>query len=252
MIALIAATGALGQWRNYLLFTNGGSFDATDPQFHKNVGFFVFKLPFLSFIVSWAFVTLVVVAVFTVIAHYLNGGIRVQSGTPSVAPQVKVHLSVLLACMALVKAVGYVLARYNLDLSQNGYVQGAGYTDVHARLPALDAAHLDLAAGRGDPAHQHPPPGLGAARPRGGAVGLRGRRRGCDLPGHRPGRQGDTRPRTRSSSPTSPATSTPPATPSASTTSSRSTFKGTQTLTAVPGGRPTRPRSTTCSCGTRP
>ncbi len=137
VVALIAASGALGQWKNYLLFMNGGSFGATDPQFHKDVGFFVFKLPFLSFLVSWAFVTLVVVAIFTVIAHYLNGGIRVQSGTPSVAPQVKVHLSVLLACMALVKAVGYVLARYNLDLSQNGYVQGAGYTDVHARLPAL-------------------------------------------------------------------------------------------------------------------
>ena len=137
VIALIAATGALGQWRNYLLFTNGGSFDATDPQFHKNVGFFVFKLPFLSFLVSWAFVTLVVIAIFTLIAHYLNGGIRVQSGTPSVAAQVKVHISVLLACMAVVKAVGYVLARYNLDLSQNGFVQGAGYTDVHARLPAL-------------------------------------------------------------------------------------------------------------------
>jgi uncharacterized membrane protein (UPF0182 family) len=137
IVALIAASGAVSQWRNWLLFTNGGSFDATDPQFHKNVGFFVFKLPFLSFIVSWLFVSLVVVLIFTVIAHYLNGGIRVQSGTPSVAPQVKVHVSVLLACMALVKAVGYVLARYNLDLSQNGYVQGAGYTDVHARLPAL-------------------------------------------------------------------------------------------------------------------
>jgi uncharacterized membrane protein (UPF0182 family) len=136
-VALIAASGALGQWKNYLLFRNGGSFDATDPQFHKNVGFFVFKLPFLSFLVSWFFIALVVIAVFTVIAHYLNGGIRVQSGTPSVAAQVKVHLSVLLACMALVKAVGYVLARYNLDLSQNGFVQGAGYTDVHARLPAL-------------------------------------------------------------------------------------------------------------------
>jgi hypothetical protein len=137
VIALIAASGALGQWKNFLLFMKGGSFGVTDPQFHKDVGFFVFKLPFLSFLVSWAFVTLVVVAIFTVIAHYLNGGIRVQSGTPSVAPQVKVHLSVLLACMALVKAVGYVLARYNLDLSQNGFVQGAGYTDVHARLPAL-------------------------------------------------------------------------------------------------------------------
>jgi uncharacterized protein len=140
VVALIAASGAIGQWRNFLLFTDGVYFtgpNRNDPQFHKNIGFFLFKLPFLSFIVQWAFVSLVVMAVLVVIAHYLNGGIRVQSGAPSVAPQVKVHLSVLLACMALVKAFGYILARYNLDLSQNGYVQGATYTDVHARLPAL-------------------------------------------------------------------------------------------------------------------
>ena len=29
-----------------------------DPQFHKNIGFFFFKLPFLSFVVQWAFVSL--------------------------------------------------------------------------------------------------------------------------------------------------------------------------------------------------
>jgi len=137
VVALIAASGVIGQWQNYLLFSEGGSFPAKDPQFHMNVGFYVFKLPFLSFLISWSFIALVVVAVFTIVAHYLNGGIRIQSGSPSVAPQVKVHVSVLLACMAVVKAFGYVLARYNLDLSQNGYVQGAGYTDVHARLPAL-------------------------------------------------------------------------------------------------------------------
>ena len=140
VVALIAASSAVGQWRNYLLFANGVYFtgpNRNDPQFHKNLGFYMFKLPFLSFIVQWAFVTLVVIAVITIIAHYLNGGIRVQSGSPSVASQVKVHLSVLLAAMAVVKALGYVLARYNLDLSQNGYVQGATYTDVHARLPAL-------------------------------------------------------------------------------------------------------------------
>ncbi|MHB8329251.1 MAG: UPF0182 family protein, partial [Acidimicrobiales bacterium] len=137
IVALIAAAGAIGQWRNFLLFSDGVSFPGQDPQFHKNIGFFVFKLPFLSFIVSWAFVSLVVIAVITVISHYMNGGIRVQQGAPTVSPQVKVHVSVLLACMALVKAFGYVLARYDLDLSQNGYVQGAGYTDVHARMPAL-------------------------------------------------------------------------------------------------------------------
>ncbi|HLX89878.1 MAG TPA: UPF0182 family protein, partial [Acidimicrobiales bacterium] len=138
VIALIASSGTPGQWSNYLLFSNAQSFPhLSDPQFHKNVGFFVFAMPFLSFLVSWSFVALVVIAVVTVISHYLNGGIRLQQGAPSVSAHVKVHLSVLLALMALVKVFGYVLARYGLDLSQNGYVQGAGYTDVHARLPAL-------------------------------------------------------------------------------------------------------------------
>jgi uncharacterized protein len=137
VVAVIAASSTVGQWQNYLLFVNGGSFPATDPQFHKNVGFFVFTLPFLSFIVNWTLVALVVVTVFVTVAHYLNGGIRVQQGFPQVAPQVKAHVSVLLALVALVKALGYYLARFGLDLSQNGYVQGAGYTDVKARLPAL-------------------------------------------------------------------------------------------------------------------
>lgn len=136
VVGAIAASSAVGQWQNYLLFSSGGSFDVTDPQFHKNVGFFVFTLPFLSFLVSWTLVSLIVITVITLVAHYLNGGIRVHQGFPQVAPQVKVHVSVLLAAVALVKAGGYVLSKYNLDLSQNGYVQGAGYTDVHARIPA--------------------------------------------------------------------------------------------------------------------
>jgi len=138
VVALIAASGTVGQWQNYLLFSNAHPFlHLADPQFHKNVGFFVFALPFLSFLVSWSFVALVVMTVIVLVAHYLNGGIRIQQGVPAVSAYVKAHISVLLALMALVKVFGYVLARYQLDLSQNGYVQGAGYTDVHARIPAF-------------------------------------------------------------------------------------------------------------------
>jgi uncharacterized membrane protein (UPF0182 family) len=138
VVALIAASGTVGQWQNYLLFSNAQPFfHLADPQFHKNVGFFVFALPFLSFLVSWSFVALVVMTVIVLVAHYLNGGIRIQQGVPAVSSYVKAHVSVLLALMALVKVFGYVLAPYQLDLSQNGYVQGAGYTDVHARMPAF-------------------------------------------------------------------------------------------------------------------
>ncbi|MGH8979574.1 MAG: UPF0182 family protein, partial [Acidimicrobiales bacterium] len=68
----------------------------------------------------------------------LNGGIRTQRSRPRVRPVVKAHLSVLLALIALAKAAGYLLAKYQLVTSTNSFVEGAGYTDVHARIPAFD------------------------------------------------------------------------------------------------------------------
>lgn len=136
-IALIAAATTIGQWNNWLLFTHAKSFPQADPEFKLNDGFFVFRLPFFQFLVDWTLASLVVILVLTSLFHYLNGGIRPR-GMPRVRPLVKAHLSVLLALIALAKAAGYALSRYGLDLSTNGYVEGAGYTDVHARLPALD------------------------------------------------------------------------------------------------------------------
>ena len=138
MLSLIVGSQAIGQWNNWILFRNSTPFPASDPQFHRNVGYFVFTLPFEQFLVHWTLVALFVVLLVTLLSHYLNGGIRMQGSRPRVRPAVKAHISVILGLLALVKAVGYYLARFNLDLSTNGYVQGASYTDVHARLPALE------------------------------------------------------------------------------------------------------------------
>ena len=138
VLSLIIGSQAIGQWNNWILFRNSTPFAATDPQFHRNVGYFVFTLPFEQFLVHWTLVALVVVLLVTLLSHYLNGGIRLQGSRPRVRPAVKAHISVILGLLALVKAVGYYLARYSLDLSSNGYNQGADYTDVHARLPALE------------------------------------------------------------------------------------------------------------------
>jgi hypothetical protein len=137
VIALIAASSAIGQWQNWLLYVHAVPFGVKDPEFGKDISFFVFKLPFIQFVIGWVFASLVVITIITAAAHYLNGGIRPQGRPPKVAPQVKVHLSVLVALMAIAKAVGYYYQRFTLDFSSNGYVQGAAYTDVHARLPAI-------------------------------------------------------------------------------------------------------------------
>jgi uncharacterized protein len=136
--ALVMGGGVSAEWRSWILFRNAVSFGVKDPQFHRDISFYVFRLPFLEFVVGWTFAALLVVLIVTAVFHYLNGGIRLQSPWQRVTPQVKVHLSVILALMALTKTVQYYLARYELVFSRRGFVDGASYTDVHAQLPALN------------------------------------------------------------------------------------------------------------------
>ncbi|WP_419918347.1 UPF0182 family protein [Candidatus Poriferisocius sp.] len=138
LLALIVGGGTGGEWQKAMLFFNSMDFGLDDPQFNQDIGFYIFRLPFIQFLVSWVFRALIIVAVITAIAHYVNGGIRFQTNGQRVTPQVKVHLSVLLALIALVRAVGYWYDRYSLNFSTRGPVHGASYTDVNAQLPALN------------------------------------------------------------------------------------------------------------------
>ena len=137
LLGLVAGVGMSSEWNQWLLFRNGGSFGITDATFDTDVGFYVFKLPFYSTIVSWLFASGVIILIVTVVAHYLNGGIRLQAPVQRVTPQVKAHISVLLGLLALVKAADYWLQRYELTTSTRGTVDGATYTDVNAQLPAI-------------------------------------------------------------------------------------------------------------------
>ena len=139
LFSLLAASGVSSQWEEWLLFVNRKDFGILDPLFNTDIGFYVFRLPFLSFLVSWAFAAFMILLVVIGIAHYLNGGIRLQvpPGVQRVLPSVKVHMSAILAALALVKAADYWLARYELTVSGRGVVDGALYTDVKAKLPAL-------------------------------------------------------------------------------------------------------------------
>jgi uncharacterized membrane protein (UPF0182 family) len=147
IMGLVAGLNATGQWKTYLLFSHAQSFHQVDPVFHKDLGFYVFTLPFVSYVVTWFLVVLIFALLVTTGFHFLNGGIRTTRATPRVAPRVKAHLSVIGAAIALMKAAGYLIAKWELVNSNNGYVQGATYTDLHARMPALTILfYLSLAA----------------------------------------------------------------------------------------------------------
>ena len=80
--ALLIGGGVAGHWNDWILFRNRVDFGVADPQFGRDVGFYVFQLPFVSFLMDWLFGALVVVTIVTIAAHYRNGGIRLQVPGP--------------------------------------------------------------------------------------------------------------------------------------------------------------------------
>ena len=136
VFAVLGGIGADRQWNHWDLFRYGIPFGVKDPQFHRDVGFYVFKLPFIRFLISWSFEAVIVVLIVTTVFEYLNGGITPQSAEERVRPAVKAHLSVLLGALAVIKAVGYYYDRLGLVLSRSHVVDGATATSVHADSPA--------------------------------------------------------------------------------------------------------------------
>ncbi len=138
LFGLLLGLSTAGQWNPWILFRNGSDFGVVDPVFGKDASFYVFRLPFWNFLVNWTFTAIIFTIVFTVAAHYLNGGIRASNMTNRVSEGAKIHLSVLIALLALVRAVMYHLDRFDLLTQTGGVVDGALATDLTVRLPALN------------------------------------------------------------------------------------------------------------------
>lgn len=136
-IGLLAGFGASSAWQTFTLYLNRVSFGRTDPQFGRDIGFYVFELPFFSYVLDWAWFAIVAALVVSLIAHYFHGSIRPEAGLSGISSGVMAHISVLLGLLALIKAVQYYLGTFELNFSARGTVTGASYTDVNAQLPAL-------------------------------------------------------------------------------------------------------------------
>ncbi len=135
VLSLIFGSILASHWELFLRFTNSVSFAVKDPVYGRNVGFFVFDLPMLSFFQGWLLGVIIVSLLGTAALQFINfnlRGLKFQLTTP-----VKVQLSVLGAIIMFMVAWGHWIDRWELVLSDDGAVFGAAYTDLNARKPAL-------------------------------------------------------------------------------------------------------------------
>jgi uncharacterized membrane protein (UPF0182 family) len=143
--ATFFASSAAGHWQTFLLWRHRQPFGVADPIFGKDVGFFIFSLPF-QLVVSGLLLWLIAVAAASVALVYrARGALRFRP--PHAKHDAQVHLAALAAAFLLVVAWRLRLGQYALELGQpspadSGSFAGAGYVDVHVRSPGLTALRI--------------------------------------------------------------------------------------------------------------
>ncbi|MEU9288169.1 UPF0182 family protein [Streptomyces sp. NPDC048275] len=141
LVGLIAGASASGQWRTWLMWVNGVSFNQKDPQFHLDISFYTFDLPWYRFLLGFGFAAAVLSLIAAALTHYLYGGLRITSPGARATAAATGHLSVLLGLFVALKAIAYWLDRYGLavkssEFKATGNWTGLRYVDANAYLPA--------------------------------------------------------------------------------------------------------------------
>jgi uncharacterized membrane protein (UPF0182 family) len=136
VFGIFAGISATGKWRSFLLWSNREDFGKADPYFGKDIGFYVFSLPWLHFLVDFAMTAVFTALLLAAVVHYLYGGIRLQSAADRVSGAAQAQLSALFGLFLLLKGVDYYLDRFDLTSQSGGLITGMTYTRDHAVLPS--------------------------------------------------------------------------------------------------------------------
>lgn len=158
LAVLFGAVWGYANWDITLLWWYGVDANVADPILGRDVGFYLFSLPFYDS-VYWLTLLICLLSAAAATVSFLV--IR-QSGYVPRRQQVFLALDdnerrrltaraargvyLSLGAAALVLSCGHVLNRYHLLFSQFGTVNGAGWTDVHVRLPGYEITAAVTAA----------------------------------------------------------------------------------------------------------
>jgi uncharacterized protein len=139
LLVLGTAGGVAGAWQTILLWQNQVPFapsgaPVADPVFGRDIGFFLFELPFLRLIQTLA-VGLLIGAVVIAGLRYLLAAVV---GGLTFSTAARIHLSVLGGLALLAIAYGYQLDKFDLAYSGRGVGAGVAYADANAQFFAYD------------------------------------------------------------------------------------------------------------------
>jgi len=124
-------------WDLFLKFKGATSFGINDPLLGKDVGFYVFKLPFYKLVFNGSLAVLIFSLIGSLIVYFLKQNLLFHPRGVVINNNAKAHLLIL---TGIILASFYFFFQFKIYSLVNGsghVVNGAGYADIHFYLPFL-------------------------------------------------------------------------------------------------------------------
>ncbi len=137
LMAIFVGLGSANKWKEFLQFMNPTPFGLPDPLFSRDIGFYVFQLPFIKYLYQLLCFSLGLGAMLATGVYLFEGALRITTKGLRFAPAFKIHICILASLILGLISWGVYLGMYELLYSPRGVVFGASFTDVHAYLPVL-------------------------------------------------------------------------------------------------------------------
>jgi uncharacterized membrane protein (UPF0182 family) len=136
-VALFMGFSESSSWEKILIYLNRTSFGITDPIFNRDIGFYMFSLPFWEFVRNWLSFALTLITVVVAAIYVIKKAVKYEYKKLIIETPVKVHLSLLIGFILILKSWQYWLNAFKILYSTRAVIFGAGYADTHATLFAL-------------------------------------------------------------------------------------------------------------------
>jgi len=148
--AILLGIFASNHWLTWLQYRHAVPFGQPDPLFGRDVGFYIFTLPFLEITRYLAMATIVFSLIGSTAVYFISGSLALDPGRGLVVNEgTRRHLALLVAVLFLLLAWGAYLDLPRLLTTPSGIIHGASYVDVVLRVPLLRTLMVVAVIGSG-------------------------------------------------------------------------------------------------------
>ena len=134
LFSLFAALRGSAHWEDYLQFFNATPFKISDPLFDRDIGFYIFQIPFLKNIYRWLMTVLAISAAASAFLYLLRRSFQFIPPSDCASPRRPETPGHSGRRPILVGTWGAWLELSDLLFTKRGVVFGPGYTDVTTQI----------------------------------------------------------------------------------------------------------------------